>query len=279
MEFEDILEFESDLKDKHSDLVSAKDNFKVLASDERKLKRLRSKLLALDVNVSNIDDALASLKARHNAVNVCYRSVIADLYEFVGYGGYNRALDQGHKLACYARGVQLDKKKAGIGTLARGENGGVATNLFAIGLADFKQMVKKKLKLLKKVRAKLSPIRYATVKTRNEWLVLKLELKLLRRACNIASLRLKNNAPVQSACKFDMRVSYVVHNHIATEPAKKDKKFFYAERPYVETHHDVKLFTKQPLKKLHRRVSNADLLSSEVNKTNGSSYMPRTPNR
>ena len=279
MEFEDILAFESDLKDKHSDLISAKDNFKVLASDERKLKRLRLKLLALDVSVSNIDAALASLKAKHNAANVCYRSVIADLYEFVGYDGYTRAIEQGHKLACYARSVQLDKKKAGIGTLARGENAKIASSMFAISSADFKLMIKKKLKLLKKVRAKLSPIRYATVKTRNEWLVLKLELKLLRRACNIASLRLKNNAPVQSACKFDMRVNYVIHNAIAVEPAKKDRKFFYAERPYVETNHDVRLFAKQPLKKLHRRVSNADLLSSEVNKTNGSSHMPRTPNR
>ena len=279
MEFEEILEFEATLNDRHSDLQSAKDTFKVLASDERKLKRLRLKLLALDVDVSNIDTALAGMKAKHNAANAGYRSVIADLYEFVGYDAYNRALDQGHKLACYARGVQLDKKKAGIGTLARGEKEVVASSLYAISLADFKLMVKKKLKLLKKVRAKLSPIRYATVRTRNEWLVLKLELKLLRRACNIARLRLGNKATIESACKFDMRVSYVVHNHIATEPAKKDRKFFYAERPYVETNHDVKLFAKQPLKKLHRRAANADLLSSEVNKTNGSSYMPRTPNR
>ena len=279
MEFEEILEFEAELKGKHSDLQSAKDTFKVLASDERKLRRLRLKLLALDIDVSNIDTALAGMKAKHNAANAGYKSVTTDLYEFVGYDGYNRALDQGHKLACYARGVQLDKKKAGIGTLARGENGGVASSLFVVSLADFKLMVKKKLKLLKKVRAKLSPIRYATIKTRNEWLVLKLELKLLRRACNIASLRLGNKAPIESACKFDMRVSYVVHNHIATEPAKKDRKFFYAERPYVETNHDVKLFAKQPLKKLHKRVSDADLLSSEVNKTNGSGYMPRTPNR
>ena len=279
MEFEEILEFESDLRVKHSDWLSAKDTFKVLASDERKLKRLRSKLLALDVDVSNIDAALAGLKAKHNSANTTYKTMVADLYEFVGYDGYTRAIAQGHKLACYARSVQLDKKKAGIGTLARGENGNIASSLFVLSQADFKLMIKKKLKLLKKVRAKLSPIRYSTVKTRNEWLVLKLELKLLRRACNIASLRLKNNAPVQSACKFDMRVSYVIHNAIAVEPAKKDKKFFYAERPYVETHHDVRLFTKQPLKKLHRRVSNADLLGSEVNKTNGSSYMPRTPNR
>ena len=279
MEFEEILEFEATLNDKHSDLQSAKDTFKVLASDERKLKRLRLKLLALDVDVSNIDTALAGMKAKHNAANAGYRSVIADLYEFVGYDGYNRALDQGHKLACYARSVQLDKKKRGIGTLARGENANVASRLFVVSQADFKLMIKKKLKLLKKVRAKLSPIRYDTVKTRNEWLVLKLELKLLRRACNIASLRLGNKATIESACKFDMHVSYVVHNHIATEPAKKDRKFFYAERPYVETNHDVKLFAKQPLKKLHRRAANADLLCSEVNKTNGSSYMPRTPNR
>ena len=279
MDFEEILEFESDLKDKHSDLQAAKDTFKVLASDERKLKRLRSKLLALDVDVSNIDTALSSMTAKYNAASIGYKSVIADLYEFVGYDGYNRALDQGHKLACYARSVQLDKKKAGIGTLARGDNRSEASKLFAVSRADFKLMVKKKLKLLKKIRAKLSPIRYSTIKTRNEWLVLKLELKLLRRACNIASLRLGNKAPIESACKFDMRVSYVVHNHIATEPAKNDRKFFYAERPYVETNHDVKLFTKQPLKKLHRKYADADLLSSEVNKTNGSGYMPRTPNR
>ena len=279
MDFEEILEFESDLKDKHSDLQAAKDTFKVLASDERKLKRLRSKLLALDVDVSNIDTALSSMTAKYNAASVGYKAVVADLYEFVGYDGYNRALDQGHKLACYARGVQLDKKKSGIGTLARGENGGAASRLFAISLADFKLMVKKRLKLLKKIRAKLSPIRYSTIRARNEWSVLKLELKLLRRACNIASLRLGNNAPIQSACKFDMRISYVVHNHIATEPAKKDRKFFYAERPYVETNHDVKPFSKQPLKKLHRKYADADLLYSEVNKTNGSGYMSRTPNR
>ena len=279
MEFEEILNFESELKDKHSDLKSAKNTFKVIASDERKLKRLRSKLLALDVDVSNIDTALSNMTAKYNAASIGYKSVIADLYEFVGYDGYNRALDQGHKLACYARGVQLDKKKAGIGTFARGEHGGVASTLYVVSLADFKLMVKKKLKLLKKVRAKLSPIRYSTVKSRNEWLVLKLELKLLRRACNIASLRLGNRSPIESACKFDMRVSYVVHNHIATEPAKNDRKFFYSNRPYAEPDHDVKLFTKQPLKKLHRRASIADLLSSEVNKTNGRGYMPRTPNR
>lgn len=279
MEFEEILNFESELKDKHSDLKSAKNTFKVIASDERKLKRLRSKLLTLDVDVSNIDAALSNMTAKYNAASIGYKSVIADLYEFVGYDGYNRALDQGHKLACYARGVQLDKKKAGIGTFARGEHGGVASTLYVVSLADFKLMVKKKLKLLKKVRAKLSPIRYSTVKSRNEWLVLKLELKLLRRACNIASLRLGNRAPIESACKFDMRVGYVVHNHIATEPAKNDRKFFYSNRPYAEPDHDVKLFTKQPLKKLHRRAANADLLSSEVNKTNGRGYMPRTPNR
>ena len=279
MEFEEILEFEATLNDKHSDLQSAKDTFKVLASDERKLKRLRLKLLALDVDVSNIDTALAGMKAKHNAANAGYKSVTTDLYEFVGYDGYNRALDQGHKLACYARGVQLDKKKAGIGTLARGEHKSEAANLFAIGLADFKQMIKKKLKLLKKVRAKLSPIRYATVKTRNEWLVLKLELKLLRRACNIASLRMGNRAPIQSAGLFNMRVSYVIHNHITTEPDKKNKKFFYNNRPYVEHDNDVKPFSKQPLRKLRRKSSDEDLLSSEIRNTNGSSYMPRPPDR
>ena len=279
MDFEEILEFESALQDKQSDVLSAKNTFKLLASDERKLKRLRSKLLALDVNVSSIDSALASFKTKHNAAGVCYRSVIADLYEFVGYDAYERAIEQGHKLACYARGVQLDKKSAGIGTLARGEHERVAANLYAISMADFKIMIKKKLKLLKKIRAKLSPIRYDTVKTRNEWLILKLELRLLRRACNIASLRMGNRAPIQSAGLFNMRVNYVIHNHVTTEPNKKDRKFFYENRPYAENDNDVKLFTKQPLKKLHRRAANADLLSSEVNKTNGSSHMPRTPNR
>ena len=279
MEFEEILEFESDLNNKHSDLSAAKNTFKILASDERKLKRLRSKLLALDVSVANIDTALASMKARNNAAGVCYRSVIADLYEFVGYDAYERAIAQGHKLACYARGVQLDKKSAGIGTLARGENASVAANLYAISMADFKIMIKKKLKLLKKIRAKLSPIRYDTVRTRNEWLVLKLELRLLRRACNIASLRLGNKAPIQSAGLFNMRVSYVIHNHITTEPPKEDRKFFYSNRPYVEHDSDVKLFSKQPLRKLRRKASDEDLLSSEMNKTNGSGFMPRPPNR
>ena len=279
MEFEEILEFESDLNSKHSDIRAAKNTFKILASDERKLKRLKLKLLALDVDVSSIDSALASFKTKHNAAGVCYRSVIADLYEFVGYVAYERAIAQGHKLACYARGVQLGKKSAGIGTLARGEHESVATNLYAISMADFKIMVKKKLKLLKKIRAKLSPIRYDTVRTRNEWLVLKLELKLLRRACNIASLRMGNRAPIQSAGLFDMRVSYVVHNHISTEPPKKDRKFFYSNRPYVEPDSDVKPFSKQPLRKLRRKSSDEDLLSSTISKTNGDIYMPRPPNR
>ena len=279
MDFEEILEFESALQDKQSDVLSAKNTFKLLASDERKLKRLRSKLLALDVNVSSIDSALASFKTKHNAAGVCYRSVIADLYEFVGYDAYERAIEQGHKLACYARGVQLDKKSAGIGTLARGEHERVAANLYAISMADFKIMIKKKLKLLKKIRAKLSPIRYDTVRTRNEWLVLKLELRLLRRACNLASLRMGNKAPIKSAGLFDMRVSYVVHNHISTEPPKKDRKFFYSNRPYVEPDNDVKLFSKQPLRKLRRKSSDEDLLGHEISKTNGDIYMPRPPNR
>ena len=279
MDFEEILEFESALQDKHSDVLSAKNTFKLLASDERKLKRLRLKLLALDVDISSIDSALASFKTKHNAAGVCYRSVMDDLYEFVGYDAYERAIEQGHKLACYARGVQLGKKSAGIGTLARGEHENVATNLYAISHADFKIMLKKKLKLLKKIRAKLSPIRYSTIKTRNEWLVLKLELRLLRRACNIASLRMGNRAPIQSAGLFNMRVNYVIHNHITTEPNKKDRKFFYENRPYAENDNDVKLFSKQPLRKLRRKSSDEDLLSSEISKTNGSSYMPRPPNR
>ena len=279
MEFEEILEFESDLNDKHSDLRAAENTFKILASDERKLKRLRSKLLALNVNVANIDIALSSMKSKHNAAGVCYRSVIADLYEFVGYDAYERAIAQGHKLACYARGVQLDKKSAGIGTVARGEHKSVAANLYAISMADFKIMVKKKLKLLKKIRAKLSPIRYDTVRTRNEWLVLKLELRLLRRACNLANLRMGNKAPIESAGLFNMRVSYVVHNHISTELPKKDRKFFYSNRPYIEPDSDVKPFSKQPLRKLHRKSSDGDLLSSTISKTNGDIYMPRPPNR
>ena len=279
MEFEEILEFESDLNSKHSDIRAAKNTFKILASDERKLKRLKLKLLALDVDVSSIDSALASFKTKHNAAGVCYRSVIADLYEFVGYDAYERAIAQGHKLACYARGVQLGKKSAGVGKLARGEHESVAVNLYAISMADFKIMVKKKLKLLKKIRAKLSPIRYDTVRTRNEWLVLKLELRLLRRACNLANLRMGNKAPIESACLFDMRASYVVHNHISTEPPKKDRKFFYSNRPYVEPDSDVKLFSKQPLRKLRRKSSDEDLLSSTISKTNGDIYMPRPPNR
>ena len=279
MDFEDILKFESDLNDKHSDITSAKDTFKILASDERKLKRLRLKLLALNVDVTSIDTALSSFQAKHNAADACYRSVIADLYEFVGYDAYNRALDQGHKLACCARGVQLNKKSAGIGKLARGEHKSVAANLFAISHADFRQMVKKKLILLKKIRAKLSPVRYDTVRTRNEWLILKLELRLLRRACNIASLRLGNRAPIKSACEFNARISYVIHNAISIEVDKNNRKHFYGERPYVETTFDVEPFPKQPLKRLHRKAAEADTIISVVRKTNGSGFMPRPPNR
>ena len=279
MDFEEILDFESDLNNKHSDLAAAKDTFKILASDARKLKRLRLKLLALNVDVTNLDTALSHIKVKYNVAESCYRSIIADLYDFVGYDAYNRALDQGHILACYARGVQSDKKSAGIGTLARGEHKSEAANLFAISFADFRQKIKKKLILLKKVRAKLSPIRYETVKTRNEWLILKLELRLLRRACNIARLRLGHRAPIKSACEFNTRINYVIHNHVMTEPDKNSRKFFYSERPYVETNPDVEPFTKQPLRKQRRKAAEADLISCVVRKTNGSDFMPRPPNR
>ena len=279
MDFEEILEFEADLRVRHSDVSSAKELFKIIASDERKLKRLRSRLLALDVDVTHIDTAIANTAAKFNAATYGYKAAIAELYEFVGYDAYNRALDQGHILACYARGVQSDKKSAGIGTLARGEHKSEAANLFAISFADFRQKIKKRLILLKKVRAKLSPVRYATVKTRNEWLILKLELRLLRRALNIARLRLGHRAPIKSACEFNARINYVIHNHITTEPEKNMRKFFYSERPYVETQHDVEPFTKQPLRGQRRKAAEADLIRCVVRKTNGSNFMPRPPNR
>jgi hypothetical protein len=231
------------------------------------------------VDVTSVDAALSYLRVRHNAATHGYKSTIADLYEFVGYDAYNRALDSGHKLACYARSVQLDKKKSGVGTVARGEHKSVAAKVFAISHADFRQMVKKKFILLKKVRAKLSPIRYNTVRTRNEWLILKLELRLLRRACNIASLRLENRAPIRSACEFNMRISYVVHNAISIDVDKNNRKHFYEDRPYVETIFDVEPFPKQPLRRLHRKASEADLTISVIRKTNGSVFMPRPPNR
>lgn len=279
MDFEDILEFESNLNDKHSDLAAAKDTFKILASDARKLKRLRLKLLALNVDVTNIDTALSHIKTKHNVAESCYRSIIADLYDLVAYDAYNRALEQGHLLACYARGVQSDKKSAGIGTLARGDHRSEAAALFAISFADFRQKIKKKLILLKKVRAKLSPIRYETVKTRNEWLILKLELRLLRRARNIARLRLGHRAPIRSACEFNTRINYVIHNHVTIEPDKNSRKFFYSERPYVETNHDVEPFTKRPLRGQRGKAAEADLVRCVVRKTNGSNFMPRPPNR
>ena len=175
--------------------------------------------------------------------------------------------------------MQLNKKSAGVGKLARGEHKSVAANLFAISHADFRQKVKKRLILLKKIRAKLSPVRYDTVRTRNEWLILKLELRLLRRACNIASLRMGNRAPIRSACEFNMRISYVIHNAISIEVDKNNRKHFYGERPYVETTFDVEPFPKQPLKRLHRKAAEADTIISVVRKTNGSGFMPRPPNR
>ena len=279
MDFEEILDFESELKVRHSDVSSANELFKIIASDERKLKRLRSRLLALDVDVTHIDTAIANITAKFNTATHGYKSVIAELYEFVGYDAYIRALDGGHKLACYARSVQLDKKKSGIGTVARGEGASVASNLYVISRADFKIMIRKKLKLLKKIRAKLSPVRYATVKTRNEWLTLKLELRLLRRACNIASSRVGNKAPISSANEFNKKISYVIHNHVTIEPEKNSRKFFYSERPYVETNHDVEPFTKQPLRRQRRKAAEADLIRCVVRKTNGSDFMPRPPNR
>ena len=279
MDFEEILEFEAELHVKHTDVSSARDTFKIIASDERKLKRLKSKLLALNVDVTHIDTALANVTAKYNAATYGYKSAIAELYEYVGYDAYNRALDSGHKLACYAKGVQLDKKKAGIGTLARGEHKSEAANLYAISFADFRQKIKKKLILLKKVRAKLSPIRYDTVKTRNEWLILKLELRLLRRALNIARLKLGHRAPIKSACEFNMRINYVIHNAITTEVPKGSKKYFYENRPYVETSFDVKPFTKQPLRGRRKKAAEADLIKCVVRKTNGSDFTPRPPNR
>lgn len=279
MDFEDILEFESNLNDKHSDLAAAKDTFKILASDERKLKRLRLKLLALNVDVTGLDTALSHIKVKHNVAESCYQAIIADLYEFTGYYDYNRALDQGHLLACYARGIQSDKKSAGIGTLARGEHKSEAAKLFVISSADFRQKIKKRLILLKKVRAKLSPIRYETVKTRNEWMILKLELRLLRRACNIARLRLGHRTPIKSACEFNTRISVVIHNAIATEIPSGSRKYFYEERPYAEHLFDVEPFTKQPLRGRRRKAAEADLIRCVVRKTNGSNFMPRPPNR
>ena len=279
MDFEEILDFESELQVRHSDVSSAKELFKIIASDERKLKRLRTRLLALDVDVTHIDTAIANVSAKFNAATRGYKAVIAELYEYVGYDAYIRALDSGHKLACYARSVQLDKKKTGIGTVARGEGASVASNLYVISQADFKIMIKKKLKLLRKIRAKLSPVRYATVKTRNEWQTLKLELKLLRRACNIASLRVGNKAHIKSANEFNQKIGYVIHNHITTEPEKSMRKFFYSERPYVEMHHGVETFTKQPLRGQRRKAAEADLIRCVVRKTNGSNFMPRPPNR
>ena len=280
MDFEEILDFESELNLRHSDLRSAKELFKTVASDERKLKRLRSRLLAIDVDVTHIDTAIANLASKSNAATRGYKAVIAELYEFVGYDAYNRALDSGHKLACYARGVQLDKKKSGIGTVARGDRASEAAKLYIISQADFRIMVKKKLKLLKKVRAKLSPVRYATVKTRNEWSILKLELRLLRRACNIARLRVGNKAPIMSANEFNQKINYVVHNHITAEPDKNTRKFYYSDRPYVETQHDVEPFPKNPankqLKRIKRLVAH---MSPTENTVAVVRVMPRPPTR
>ena len=280
MDFEEILDFESELNLRHSDLRSAKELFKTVASDERKLKRLRSRLLAIDVDVTHIDTAIANLASKSNAATRGYKAVIAELYEFVGYDAYNRALDSGHKLACYARGVQLDKKKSGIGTVARGDRASEAAKLYIISQADFRIMVKKKLKLLKKVRAKLSPVRYATVKTRNEWSILKLELRLLRRACNIARLRVGNKAPIMSANEFNQKINYVVHNHITAEPDKNTRKFYYSDRPYVETQHDVEPFPKNPANKQLKRIKRlVALMSPTENTVAVVRVMPRPPTR
>ena len=283
MDFDEILDFESELNLRHSDLRSAKDLFKTIASDERKLKRLRSRLLAIDVDVTHIDTAIASIASKSNAATRGYKAVIAELYEFVGYDAYNRALDSGHKLACYARSVQLDKKKSGIGTVARGERASEAAKLYIISQADFRIMIKKKLKLLKKVRAKLSPVRYAAVKTRNEWLILKLELKLLRRACNIASLRVGNKAPIMSANEFNQKINYVVHNHITAEPDKNTRKFYYSDRPYVETQHDVEPFPKNPANKHLKHLKRVKRLVAPMSPTENTvavvRVMPRPPTR
>lgn len=237
MDYEEIVDYNYSLQETKKDFIATKAASAALDKRLINVKRLITRLNKLGIDTTNLSKSLIEFKIQHNINNINYKSALAELYEKVGYDTYIRAVEKSTALMILAHGVSLNKCKAGVGTLARGETREDAKKLYAMSLADFKQKLKKRLKLLKKIRARLSPLRYTTAKCANEWSALRLEVHYLRKARNKAlrALLKPQRFDLPSAVDFSMKISYVIHNAISIEHKHSDRKFYYADRPYVET--------------------------------------------
>ena len=245
MDYEEIVDYNYSLQEAEKEVAAAKKANTILDKRLVSIKKLINRLNKLGVNTTNLSNSLTEFKVERNVNNINYKACLNDLYEKVGYDTYKRAVEASTSMMNLAHGVSLNKCKAGIGTLARGETSEDAKKVYAMSLADFKQKLKKRLKLLKKIRAKLSPIRYATAKHANEWLALRLEVHYLRKARNKALRALLKNPSfvLPPAVDFSMKISYVIHNAISIEQKHSDRKFFYENRPYAEkSDNDVRPF-------------------------------------
>lgn len=245
MDYEEIIDYNYSLHEVKKNVLDTKTSNATLDKRLVNIKKLITRLNKIGIDTTNLRNSLSEFKIQHNINNINYRIALAELYEKVGYDTYLRAIEKSTEILTLAHGVSLNKCKAGVGTLARGETREDAKRLYAMSLADFKQKVKKRLKLLKKVRARLSPLRYTTAKYANEWLALRLEVHYLRKARNKAlrALLKPQRFALPSAVNFSMKISYVIHNAISIEHKHSDRKFYYSSRPFIETvNKDVRPF-------------------------------------
>lgn len=236
MDYEEIVDYNYSLQETKKDFITAKAANAVLDKRLISIKKLITRLDKLGIDTTNLSSSLVEFKIQHNINDINYRTALNELYEKVGYDTYLRSVERSNEMLILAHGVSLNKRKTGIGTLARGETKEDAKLMYAMSLADFKQKLKKRLKLLKKIRARLSPLRYTTAKHSNEWLALRLEVHYLRKARNKA-LRallkpLKFSLP--PAVNFNKKINYVVHTAIRIEHKHSDRKLYYSDRPFVE---------------------------------------------
>lgn len=245
MDYEEIVDYNYSLQEIKKSFIEAKAANTVLDKRLINVKRLITRLNKIGIDTTNLSNSLTEFKIQHNINDMSYRVALSELYEKVGYDTYLRAIEKSTEMLTLAHGVSLNKRRAGVGTFARGETREDAKKMYAMSLADFKQKLKKRLKLLKKVRARLSPLRYTTAKYANEWLALRLEVHYLRKARNKAlrALLKPSRFALPSAVDFSLKISYVIHNAISIEHKHSDRKFFYVDRPYVETvNKDVRPF-------------------------------------
>ena len=245
MDYAEIVDYNYSLQETKKEVVAAKKANTTLDKRLVSIKKLINRLNKLGIDTTTLSNSLIEFKIERNVNNVNYTECLNSLYEKIGYDTYKRAVETSIEMMNLAHGVSLNKRRSGVGSLARGETPEEAKKVYAMSLADFKQKLKKRMKLLKKIRAKLSPIRYTTAKHANEWLALRLEVHYLRKARNKA-LRALLKPPsfvLPSAVDFSRKISYVIHNAISIEPKHSDRKFFYENRPYVENScNDVKPF-------------------------------------